>query len=51
MRAADVVAVTKLVCYTLTSADFKNLLGNSEEFWRFEALQKVGAQRRRGKRG
>lgn len=42
MRAADVVAVSKLVCYCLTSTHFKDLLGSVEDFWRYEALQKVG---------
>ena len=42
VRAADVVAVSKLVCYCLTSTHFKDLLGSVEDFWRYEALQKVG---------
>ncbi|GAX72756.1 hypothetical protein CEUSTIGMA_g212.t1 [Chlamydomonas eustigma] len=41
VRAADVVANSKLICYTLSRTDFNDLLGSADEVWRFEALQKV----------
>lgn len=41
VRAADVVAETRLVVYKLCSEHFAELLGSVDEIWRFEALQKV----------
>lgn len=48
VRAADVVAdgPGRLLCYTLSKADFDALLGSREDIWRFEALQGVGAARK-----
>ena len=44
VRAADVVATSRLVCYCLCRRDFAELLGTADEVWRFEALQKVCPQ-------
>ncbi|GLI69549.1 hypothetical protein VaNZ11_014092 [Volvox africanus] len=41
LRAADVVAEGKLVCYCLSASAFKDLLGSKEEIWRFEHLKAV----------
>ncbi|KAL6754149.1 putative cGMP-dependent protein kinase [Haematococcus lacustris] len=41
VRAADVIADTRLLCYKLTRAHFDALLGSREDIWRYEALQKV----------
>jgi len=41
VRAADVIADTYTVCYTLSRKAFNELLGPIEDMWRFEALRKV----------
>ncbi|KAG1665295.1 hypothetical protein FOA52_015872 [Chlamydomonas sp. UWO 241] len=41
VRAADVVATTKLTCYSLFREDFNELLGSAEELWRYKALSRV----------
>ncbi|GLC68711.1 cGMP-dependent protein kinase [Pleodorina starrii] len=41
LRAADVVADGKLICYCLSAAAFQELLGSKEEIWRFEHLKEV----------
>ena len=40
-RAADVLAETYTVCYTLSRKAFNELLGPIEDMWRFEALRKA----------
>lgn len=41
VRAADVVADGRLVCYCLSRTDFDTLLGSKDEVWRYEALTNV----------
>ena len=41
LRAADVNAKTRLVCYRLSRKQFEDLLGTVEEVWRYEALRRV----------
>lgn len=41
VRAADVHAKTKLVCYRLSRKQFEDLLGSTDEIWRYEALRRV----------
>ncbi|KXZ43473.1 hypothetical protein GPECTOR_89g493 [Gonium pectorale] len=41
VRAADVMADGRLVCYCLSSSSFQDLLGSQEEIWRFEHLKEV----------
>lgn len=40
-RAADVMAEARMVCYVLSAASFAELLGSTEEIWRFEHLKEV----------
>lgn len=41
VRAADVIAETRVTCYTLSRDDFKQLLGTQRDIWMYEALRKV----------